>query len=170
MSSNYICIHSSCACYTCYVMSAYMHLFHQDGGFMSSYIISHHISYIIYIIYHVTSHHIISYHITSYLISYIISYHITSYSVCHNYHFILLFQMLAHIQLQYSVLPEYTEFQPSVQQLKTTSAQQFYNHIITLERTVVTLERERIRLVQSLMLMMMMMMMTYIICVEFRMS
>jgi len=36
VSNNYRCIHSSCACCTCYVMSAYMHLFHQDGGFMSS--------------------------------------------------------------------------------------------------------------------------------------
>jgi len=36
VSSNYICKHSSCACCTCCVMSAYMHLFHQDGGFMSS--------------------------------------------------------------------------------------------------------------------------------------
>ena len=31
------------------------------------------------------------------------------------------------IKLQYSILPEYTEFQPSVQQLKKKSAQQFYN-------------------------------------------
>ena len=49
------------------------------------------------------------------------------YAVCHNYIFILLFQMLAYIQLQNSTLPEQAEFQPGVQQLKTKSAQQRYN-------------------------------------------
>jgi hypothetical protein len=52
------------------------------------------------------------------------------YSVCHSYLFILLFQMLAYIKLQYSILPEYTEFQVTVQQLKTKSSQQIYNFII----------------------------------------
>jgi vesicle coat complex subunit len=31
------------------------------------------------------------------------------------------------IQLQYSILPEFTELQPTVQQLKIKPAQQFYN-------------------------------------------